>query len=66
MARDAVEGERQLAETSGARSTLRGILGMDPLVDGPSGDDIRVSKIATRRVGERNPVRDAVGKKHAI
>lgn len=66
MARDAVEGERQLAETSGARSTLRGILGMDPLVDGPSGNDIKVSKIATRQVGERNPVRDPVGKKHAV
>lgn len=66
MARDAVEGERQLAETSGARSTLRGILGMDPLVDGASGNDIKVSKIATRRVGERNPVRDPVGKKHAV
>jgi AAA domain len=67
MARDAVEGERQLAETAGDRSTLRSLLGMDPTLNAPrdASNGQRKAKVP-RRVGERNPTRDVVGNKHAV
>jgi len=67
MAKDALEGEADLTECDESRGRLRKLLGLDSLVTLSSGSSIPspdgVSAASRRggRVGQRLPVRDAVG-----
>lgn len=63
MAREIKEGEELVMEREEQRAELRALLGMGPFSTNGSKRDSSVAKTAKRgkRVGQRNPIRDAVG-----
>jgi hypothetical protein len=68
MAQEALEGESALTEKKEARTRLLTLLGLDPKPGVPSRSAMTEIRGMTaphqrsrRRVGERNPVRDAIG-----
>jgi hypothetical protein len=70
MANEALEGEADLAENDEDRGNLRKLLGLDsvpfrnPATPAPSHTVFSIAKARSRRVGQRQPVRDAVGVSH--
>lgn len=63
MAREIKEGEEALQEVHEQRTELRALLGLDPLelIAPGNGAAAEPVKKRRRRVGERKPIRDAVG-----
>ncbi len=63
MAREIKEGEEALQEVHEQRTELRALLGLDPLEAITTNHETAADSVVKqrRRVGERKPVRDAVG-----
>lgn len=70
MANEALEGEADLAENDEDRASLRKLLGLDlvpfrnPAIPTPPHTTLPIPGARNHRVGQRQPVRDAVGVSH--
>ena len=70
MAKEAIEGEADLAENDEDRGSLRKLLGLDavlfrsPAIPVPPQATLPINKARRPRVGQRQPVRDPVGISH--
>ena len=70
MANEAIEGEADLAENDEDRGSLRKLLGLDAVpfrssaIPVPPQVTLPINKARRPRVGQRQPVRDAVGVSH--
>jgi len=70
MANEAIEGEADLTENEENRGNLRKLLGLDampfrsPAIPAPRQATLPINKARRPRVGQRQPMRDAVGVSH--